>query len=234
MPPRPDVIVFDVNETLSDMSPLAQRFTEVGAPPALMPTWFAALLRDGFALTAVGENPAFAEVGKGVLRGFLTSVDGLNRGVDDAVAHVMGGFSQLALHHDVAEGLTMFADHGLRMVTLTNGSVSLAQDMFDAAGVAHRFERLLSVADAPAWKPAAAAYAYAAGQCDTSLDAMLLIAVHPWDIDGAKRAGMRAAWLDRRGTPYPDHFTPPDLVGRTLGEIASAITGKSPVAEIRS
>ena len=63
---------------------------------------------------------------------------------------------------------------------------------------------------------------------------MLLIAVHPWDIDGAKRAGMRAAWLDRRGTPYPDHFTPPDLVGRTLGEIASAITGKSPVAEIRS
>ena len=32
MRPRPSVVVFDVNETLSDMAPLAARFAEVGAP----------------------------------------------------------------------------------------------------------------------------------------------------------------------------------------------------------
>ena len=33
---RPSVIVFDVNETLSDLSPLGARFVEVG-PPAARP-----------------------------------------------------------------------------------------------------------------------------------------------------------------------------------------------------
>jgi 2-haloacid dehalogenase len=30
--PRPSVVVFDVNETLSDMAPMARRFADVGAP----------------------------------------------------------------------------------------------------------------------------------------------------------------------------------------------------------
>lgn len=218
------LVVFDVNETLSDMAPLAERFTEVGAPGALLQTWFAALLRDGFALTAVGENPAFAEVGMAVLRSLLTPVE-LDRDVEEAVQYVMRGFSELALHPDVADGLRMLGDAGVRMVTLTNGSTSLAENMFASAGVAHHFERLMSVEAAGAWKPAREAYAYAAGQCGTSLGAMLLVAVHPWDIDGAKRAGMQAAWLDRRGTPYPEHFTAPDVVGRTLAEVATAVTG---------
>ncbi len=222
---RPDVIVFDVNETLSDLAPLADRFAEVGAPATLMQTWFAALLRDGFALTVVGENPAFADIGKNVLRGMLSSVDQLKVEPDDAVEHVMAGFGELSLHPDVPDGLRLLADAGLRMVTLTNGAASLGQKMFESAGVAQYFERLLSVADAPAWKPSPPAYALAAEQCGTPLEAMLLVAVHPWDIHGAKRAGMRAAWIDRRGTPYPGHFTEPDIIGRTLDEVATAVIG---------
>ena len=59
MEPRPSVIVFDVNETLSDMAPLAGRFAEVGAPELLARTWFAALLRDGFALAASGGKEPY-------------------------------------------------------------------------------------------------------------------------------------------------------------------------------
>jgi len=223
---RPDVVVFDVNETLSDMAPLADRFRDVGAPEMLMQTWFAGLLRDGFALTAAGDNPRFAGIGEEVLRGlFSAAVDGLNRDVDEAVRHVMDGFGQLRLHPDVAEGLRSLSDSGLRMVTLTNGATKLAENLFAEAGVADCFERLLSVEDAGAWKPSRQAYVYAAEQCGTPLETMLLIAVHPWDIDGAKRAGMRAAWIDRRAVPYPSHFTAPDIVGRTLEEVATAVIG---------
>ena len=49
------VVVFDVNETLSDMAPLAQRFADLGAPPHLARLWFASLLRDAFARTAAGS-----------------------------------------------------------------------------------------------------------------------------------------------------------------------------------
>jgi 2-haloacid dehalogenase len=35
------VVLFDVNETLSDMTPLRQRLEDVGAPPQLFATRFA-------------------------------------------------------------------------------------------------------------------------------------------------------------------------------------------------
>jgi hypothetical protein len=44
MSPSPSVIVFDVNETLSDMSPMAGRFADIGAPEHLAKLWFATLL----------------------------------------------------------------------------------------------------------------------------------------------------------------------------------------------
>ncbi|QGW24117.1 MULTISPECIES: hypothetical protein [unclassified Dietzia] len=59
-PPTPSLIIFDVNETLSDMSPMARRFEDVGAPAHLASSWFAGLLRDGFALTVVSASDSFA------------------------------------------------------------------------------------------------------------------------------------------------------------------------------
>ncbi len=66
---RPSVIVFDVNETLSDMAPMGQRFADVGADPRLARLWFAALLRDGFALTVAGAREDFAVLGHTILGG---------------------------------------------------------------------------------------------------------------------------------------------------------------------
>jgi 2-haloacid dehalogenase len=65
---RPAVLVFDVNETLSDMSPMGQRFEDLGAPAHLAASWFAGLLRDGFALTAVGASESFAHLAAESLR----------------------------------------------------------------------------------------------------------------------------------------------------------------------
>ena len=49
---------------------------------------------------------------------------------------------------------------------------------------------------------------------------MLLVAVHPWDIDGAKRAGLRTAWINRGGQPYPGYFLAPDHSVTGLSELA--------------
>ncbi len=69
---RPSVVVLDVNETLTDMAPLAQRFAQVGAPEHLAKTWFASVLRDGFGLAAAGAFAPFADVASSVLRAVLT------------------------------------------------------------------------------------------------------------------------------------------------------------------
>ncbi|MFC8410025.1 haloacid dehalogenase type II [Arthrobacter sp. NPDC057259] len=222
MTATPSVIVFDVNETLSDMSPMGGRFEEVGAPVELAKLWFASLLRDGFALAAAGSNQGFAAIGAAVLRELFARAE-LNRPLDDAVLHVMDGFGSLDVHSDVPDGIRSLADAGYRLVTLSNGSARIAGKLLDDAGIRESFEALLSVEDAPAWKPARASYEYAASRLGVEPGEMLLVAVHPWDIHGAARAGLRTAWLNRSGGGYPAHFEAPDITVAALTELPSAL-----------
>ena len=222
MEPRPSVIVFDVNETLSDMMPMTSRFTEVGAPGPLAAVWFAALLRDGFALTAAGGSEPFARLARGALETVLAEIS-LNRPAAEAADHILAGFGDLGVHPDVPGGVRLLREGGLRLVTLSNGSASVADRLLTRAGIRGEFERLLSVEDAPAWKPAPAAYAYAARVCSVPAGEMLLVAVHPWDIHGARRAGMRAGWINRRPVPYPIYFAAPDLQAPDLTALAAQI-----------
>ncbi len=218
-PRRPRLLVFDVNETLSDMSPLAGRFETVGADASLAGAWFAGLLRDGFALTVAGENPAFAQMAAEGLRTVLTGVT-LTCTVEEAVEHVMAGFSDLRVHPDVPAGIRALAQLDIRLVTLSNGSASIARRLLVDAGVEDAVESCLSVEQAGVWKPARAAYDFALDACAVDpLDAML-VAAHPWDIDGAARAGLATAWISRTGGRFPAYFRPPDLEAASLGQLA--------------
>jgi 2-haloacid dehalogenase len=220
------VVVFDVNETLSDMAPLAHRFADVGAPEHLAKLWFATLLRDGFALAAAGASEQFAVIGRSVLRGLLSGVE-LDRGLDEAVDHVLDGFGALDVHPDVVEGVRALRAQGLRLVTLTNGGTSVADRLLTTAGIRDEFEALLSVEEAGLWKPAEDAYLYAAQECGVRGEELVLVAVHPWDIDGARRAGLQAAWLDRSGMPYPEYFLRPRYTASSLPDLARRLASTS-------
>jgi 2-haloacid dehalogenase len=226
MRPRPVVIVFDVNETLSDMSVLGGRFAETGAPSFLAKVWFAGVLRDGFALAAAGDGARFADIAAGLLRASLAGLP-LNRSVEESTGYIMDGLGELGLHPDVADGVADLKAAGFRLVTLSNGSADVARRLLGDAGIREAFDALLSVEDGPAWKPVPAAYAYAAKRCGVEPEQMLLVAVHPWDIHGAARARMRTAWINRPGTPYPSYFTPPEMTLRSLRDLAPLLDNGS-------
>lgn len=224
--PAPELVVLDVNETLSDLEPLRARFTAVGAPGHLLETWFAGTLRDGFALAAAGSARTFPEVGAAVLTGLLSHLDTVTVPVDQAVATVLGGVASLEVHPDVPAGLRVLAGAGVRVVTLTNGSLSQAEKLLDRAGVADLVDRRLSVDDAGRWKPHADSYRYAAQQCGVPLERCAMVAVHPWDLHGASAVGMTTGWIDRRGTPWPGVFDGPGVTGSTLGEVAERLLAR--------
>jgi len=215
---RPSVIAFDVNETLSDLSPLGARFVEVGASASVAPLWFASVLRDGFALTAVGDNPPFAGVARELLLTQLAEAP-LNRPVEEAASHVMEGFSALEVHADVVPGVDRLHEDGFRLLTLSNGSASVAERLLSSCGIRDRFEALLSVEDAGAWKPSPRAYAHAVDTCEVEPSEMMLVAVHPWDVDGAARAGLQSCWVNRAEGPFPATFTPPTYTVSGVEEI---------------
>jgi len=221
-PRLPRLLILDVNETLSDMSPMAKRFEDVGAPAHLAATWFAGLLRDGIALTAVDSSDSFAHIAAESLRVSLHGPP-LNRGAADAVSYIMDGFAGLPVHVDVPDGIRALGGLGIRLVTLSNGSASVAEALFDRAGIRKHFERLLTAEDAGRWKPAPEAYAYALQECGVDPEDAMLVAVHPWDIDGASRAGLATAWVNRTDVPYPEYFSAPDIVAVSLTDLADQL-----------
>ena len=217
-------VVFDVNETLSDLSALAPAFEAVGAPAGLAPTWFAGTLRDGFALTVQHEAAPFAQVARAVLVGLLSRQDGLDRPAEDAAALILDRFRDLPVHPDVPGGLRTLAGTGSTLVTLSNGATAVAERLLVAAGVRDLFAQLLSVEEVGAWKPHPDAYASGAARTGRRPEDLVLVAVHPWDIDGAARAGWRTAYLDRTGTPWPPVFRRPDHHVSSLTELAAHLT----------
>ena len=219
MSDAPQVVVFDVNETLSDMAPMSGRFQDVGAPAHLAQQWFAEVLRDGFALATAGSAADFATV-TAVTATRLLSRDGGPADVPAAVQHILAGFGELDVHPDVPDGVRALRAAGIRLVTLTNGGTTVAGGLLERAGLRGHFEALLTVQDAPRWKPAPEAYAHAVDRCGVPAGAMMLVAVHPWDIDGAARAGLRTAWLNRTGTAYPEFFRAPEISAPSLTALA--------------
>lgn len=221
-PVRPELILFDVNETLSDMSPLAGRFEDVGLPGRLAQTWFAGLLRDGFALTITGTRPSFRQVGAEHLR-VLAHEFGLDRELEDAVDHVMESFMSLEVHPDVPQGIRRLRALGIRLVTLSNGSPVVAERLLAGAGVRELVEAVMSVDEGSAWKPAPAAYLEALERCEVAPERAMLVAIHPWDVHGARAAGLGGAWINRGGGRYPAYLTPPSVTAGSLTRLVDLL-----------
>ena len=233
VPPPPSgyqlkAVVFDVNETVSDMTPLRDRFEEVGAPADLMPTWFAGVLRDGFALAAAGAYADFADIARDGIRTLLASFDG--RGgdeADEAARHILEGMAELPVHPDVPGGVHALRRAGFRLVTMTNGSSELTDGLLKRAGVRDQFDALLAVNGPRCWKPAPDAYRYAVRRAGVRPGEALLVAVHPWDVDGAQRAGLAGAWLRRGTVHYPETMSRPKWIAEDLEELAEALAERA-------
>ncbi|WP_226366983.1 haloacid dehalogenase type II [Pseudonocardia sp. ICBG162] len=92
-----------------------------------------------------------------------------------------------------------------RVVALSNGGFALLVALVKAAGL--RFDAILSAELARAYKPAPGPYRTAAELMDVSPHQVLMVAAHGWDIDGARAAGLRTAFLARPGEKGPHRPT---------------------------
>ncbi len=182
------------------------------------------MLRDGFALSIHGEAPGFLDLARELLLRELSTQTGLDAPPEDVVDEVLERFGSLDVHPDVGPGLRTLADAGVELTAFSNGSAAGVQGLLDRAGLSETVARVLSVEDISTWKPHPAAYAYASGRLQRRADELTLVAVHPWDLDGAARAGWRTAWVDREGAPWPDSFRRPPAHVASFEELAAGST----------
>jgi len=207
MPLPARAVALDVNETLFALDGLADRL-----PPGSVPVWFARVLRDGFALTATGDAPGFRDLALAHLRAFTDDPEG-----------VLAGFASLTPYPDVGPALERLHDAGVPAVTLTNGAAGTVRELFTHAGLDGLVRDYLSVDEIGVWKPRPEPYRWAAERLGLPPDRVALVAVHGWDVHGAKRAGLLAGWCSRLEGELAPWWERPDVTGATLVEVVDGL-----------
>lgn len=219
-PPRPELVLLDVNETLFPLRPVETRMSEVGLD-GQFELWFTRILRDGFAAAAAGGFAGFRELAGHHLRELLRRHQVV--ATDVVVSHVLAGFDEVEAHPDVASGLSMLRSAGIPAVTLTNGSGELARAFLDRAGLTDLVAAVHDVSEVGRWKPAPEPYRFVLEQRGVAPAAAAMVAAHPWDLFGAASAGLVTAWVDRDGAGYPHAFGRPDVSAARFDDLVEQL-----------
>jgi 2-haloacid dehalogenase len=216
---RPRVVAFDVVETLASLDPIADRLARHGLDRDELTGWFTRMLRDGMALTAAGGYAGFADVARSALAAHTRGTLSMDQ-IDD----VLAGFGELTAQPDAIAAVRAARDAGLRVFTLTNGAAATTRTFLERAGIAGDVEAVLSIDDVRAWKPNPAVYRYAVETAGVPAGQVALVAVHSWDIFGARQAGLTTGWCPRlEGTPTPV-FGAADVIDDTLDGVIAGLT----------
>ena len=209
-------IVFDVNETLLDITTLEPLFARVFGDASVLREWFAELILYSQTMTLSGRYAPFGALAGGVLQ-----MVGANKGVtisDEDVAELKSLIGSMPAHPDVAPALRKLREAGFRLVTLTNSPPSPAPTPLEKAGIADFFDRSFSVDEVEKFKPPPATYQMVADALDLQTDDLCMVACHLWDTIGAQAAGCKGAFMTRpnnnlieaENVPQP-HYLSDDL-----------------------
>ncbi|KQO51951.1 HAD family hydrolase [Methylobacterium sp. Leaf85] len=222
---RPKAVAFDIIGTVFSMEPMRPALVAMGLPPLALDFLYTAGLRDMFALAATDTFAPFQSVLSGCLNEVLAK-HGLSASLEDRNA-VLGMMKALPPHDDAKAAFQLLADSGVRVFALSNGAAATTKGLLSAAGMEDLVERVLSVEEVKLSKPRAEVYHHAARAAVLAPGDMAMIATHPWDLHGARMAGLMTGYV-ARGVPYSPALEPPDLTGETLLEVASAMARLAP------
>lgn len=220
------VIVFDVNETLLDLSALGPFFARTFGDAAVLESWFQQVLHYSLVSTLAGPYFDFAKIASACLD-MTAEAKGvsLSSADRDELAH---GLLSLPAHPDAGSGLSKLQRHGFRLAALSNSSAASIDKQLAFAGLASFFELRFSIETGKRYKPAPEAYLEAARELGIEPRELTLVAAHAWDVAGAMQAGCRTAFVARPGRVLFPLYAKPTYVGRNLNEVADQLMSSEP------
>ncbi|EWH00285.1 haloacid dehalogenase [Halomonas sp. BC04] len=111
--------------------------------------------------------------------------------------HLMSVYGRLPAFPEAPEALTRLVESGVRCVAFSNGTGAAVSTLLDQAGILDRFEAVISVDEVKRFKPDPAVYAHLRNRLEVAPGDTWLISSNPFDVIGARHAGLHAAWVRR-------------------------------------
>jgi 2-haloacid dehalogenase len=203
------VLVFDVNETLLDMTPLKKSVNALLGNDQGFRIWFGTLLHYSTVSNSINEYHDFGTIAGATLAMAATS---MNKKVDeDEIKEALSTIKTLQAYPDVENGLQLLKDSGFRLATLTNSPPHALKQQLINSNLTDYFEQALSIDSLKKYKPAAETYLWAAKELTVKPEEMLMIAAHGWDLAGASHAGLATCFIAREGQSLYTLSSTPDF-----------------------
>ena len=208
--------LFDVNSAtspfLGDLGDKAEPLNRIWREKQLQYTWLRA---------AQGKHADFWQV-TGDALDFALDVLGIsNSGMR---RQLMDAYLTLRAYPDVSPALGRLREAGFRLAILSNGTPKMLASAVSSAGLASKFDAVLSVEDAGVFKPHPLVYQLAVERLGIAPAAIAFVSSNGWDVYAASAFGMRTVWCNRAGHK-PEHLPgKPDLVLPLLTELPELLS----------
>ena len=219
----PPTLVFDVNETLLDLSALDAPFDDAFGSPDVRAAWFAQVLQSALVHTVLDTYADFSAIAAAALDMIAARHD---RSLSEAERHaILDTVRTLPPHADVPDTLDRLAAADIRLAALSNGAPDVLHAQLAHANLTAYFDEILSAHAVRRLKPAPDPYHMAMDVLGVSACDMGFVAAHTWDVAGAMRVGCPATLVLRDGATPDPLAPPPNRTAQTLRDLADQLLG---------
>ncbi|GGB48543.1 haloacid dehalogenase [Shewanella inventionis] len=139
---------------------------------------------------------------------------------------LMAKFAELSAFDDVIPGLMSLAKQGHKLAAFSNGPEASVRKLMSNAQVLPHLHDVISVDDLHTYKPNPDVYQYLMRRMLADMNSCMMVSGNPWDVIGAKSAGLQAVWVKRSPNKLFDPWEiQPDLIVSDLAELAKVLNG---------
>ena len=215
------LVIFDVNQTMFSLKEIENSFKIYGLSRRFVDQWFLSVLKEGFSYTVSGKFIDFKTIGQNELQKIFLQKNIICKRT--SINRILNSFSHLKIHNDVKKSLKLLKKNNLKIITLTNGSKSNTQILLKNNKIENFIDRCFSIDQFKKWKPHKIVYLSTCELMNIDPKNTLMIAAHGWDINGAKLAGLKTAYITRYEKKLSNFYLKPDYVGKDSFEIANKL-----------
>lgn len=218
---KPTLLLFDVYETLLDMSAVEKRVNALLDNKRGYTVWFELFMQYCFVDNCIEQFNPFPDIARATLQ---MAGKTLGEKVDETeIDDLLLLMRHLPVKEGVAEGLSLLHDQGYRIAALTNSAQQIVENRMERTGLISYFEKVLSAEHVGKYKPSLEVYQWALKQLNVAANEVLLISAHGWDIAGACNAGMHTAYIIQEAQMLYPLAPTPALQARNIEVLAHDI-----------
>lgn len=223
------VLAFDVYGTLIDthgvVTELEERLTASGKKALAAEfsrRWRDKQLEYSFRRGLMGAYVPFGQCTREALE--FTDRALQTRLADVDKEHLMAVYARLPAFAETASALERLTRAGLRCVAFSNGTREAVEGLLEQAGIRGHFDDVVSVDEIKRFKPDPAVYAHLRNRLEVAPGDTWLISSNPFDVIGARHAGLHAAWVRRSlDAPFDPWGVEPDMTVTDLDALAERL-----------